>query len=158
MSKPKIRITDNAMLRDELERECSESDQRLLCRFALKLAIRMLEVSGCPYRGNDAVMNGFFVSSQWLKGKTGVNEVRQAAFRIHQQARESSDAVVSSVFRTVGHAVATAHVKEHAMAASDYAIKVVNLLHPDDAEAAEKERSWQIDLLRQCRIQQQKEG
>ena len=35
---------------------------------------------------------------------------------------------------------------EHAIVASDYAIKVINLLHPGDRAAA-RERQWQIQVM-----------
>jgi hypothetical protein len=46
--------------------------------------------------------------------------------------------------RVIGHAVATAHMKEHALVASDYAIKLINLAYPDDLAAVQKERQWQL--------------
>ena len=36
---------------------------------------------------------------------------------------------------------------EHAMVASDYAIKVINLLHPGDRAAAAHERQWQVQVM-----------
>ena len=36
---------------------------------------------------------------------------------------------------------------EHAMVASDYAIKVINLLYPSDRAAITRERQWQIQAM-----------
>ena len=33
------------------------------------------------------------------------------------------------------------------MVASDYAIKVINLLHPGDQAAAARERQWQVRVM-----------
>jgi len=49
----------------------------------------------------------------------------------------------------IGHAVSAGHMKEHAMVASDYAVKVINLLHPDNMDAVKKERLWQIEHLKE---------
>jgi hypothetical protein len=38
-------------------------------------------------------------------------------------------------------------MKEHAMVASDYAIKVINLLYPNKKEKVTEERLWQIKLM-----------
>jgi hypothetical protein len=38
---------------------------------------------------------------------------------------------------------------EHAMVASDYAIKVINLLHLGDRAAAAHERQWQVRVIRE---------
>ncbi len=51
----------------------------------------------------------------------------------------------------IGHAVAAGHMKEHAMVASDYAVKVINLKYPMDMEAVKKERLWQIDELKEIK-------
>jgi hypothetical protein len=42
---------------------------------------------------------------------------------------------------------ATPHVKRHALIASDYAIKLINLLHPKNFDAVRKEREIQIALM-----------
>lgn len=51
------------------------------------------------------------------------------------------------MFRVIGQAVASGHMKEHSMVASDYAIKVINLLYDNDMEMMERERKWQLNKL-----------
>lgn len=46
-------------------------------------------------------------------------------------------------------AVAAGHMREHAMVASDYVIKVVNLLYPKGQRAILDESHWQIDRLQE---------
>ena len=50
-----------------------------------------------------------------------------------------------------GHAVSAAHISEHAMVASDYAVIVICLLHPDCMEAVRQERLWQIHHLQEIK-------
>ena len=57
----------------------------------------------------------------------------------------------SGSLRVVGHAVACAHMREHAMVASDYAVKVISLLHPDCMESVREERLWQIHHLQEVK-------
>ena len=38
---------------------------------------------------------------------------------------------------------------EHTIVASDYAIKVINLLYPGDKAAITHERQWQIQVMRE---------
>ena len=71
--------------------------------------------------------------------------------RIHQMAKANEDVTVSAALRVAGHAVAVAHMKEHAMVASDYAIKVISLLHPVCMEAVREERMWQICHLQEIK-------
>ena len=48
--------------------------------------------------------------------------------------------------RVFAQAVATGHMRGHAIVAADYAIKVRNLRSPDDLQRAGKEREGQIEL------------
>lgn len=45
-------------------------------------------------------------------------DVRQIGFRIHQMAKENDNLLMQTSLRVVGQAVATGHMKEHAMVAS----------------------------------------
>ena len=76
-----------------------------------------------------------------------MHDVRQAGFQIHQLAKNEQDIVIQTSLRVVGQAVATGHMREHAMVVSDYAIKVINLLFPNDVSAVKQERLWQIETL-----------
>ena len=98
---------------------------------------------------NDTIKKGFFVNEQWQKGNARMHDVRQAGLKIHQMAKASEDDITRTALRVVGQAVATGHMREHAMVASDYAVKVINLLYPNDIGAVKNERSWQISHLKE---------
>jgi len=55
--------------------------------------------------------------------------------------------LTQAALRVTGQAVAVGHMKEHAMVASDYAIKVMNLMFPGNTEAVTIERNWQLTML-----------
>ncbi|MFP3041813.1 hypothetical protein LQZ19_08325 [Treponema primitia] len=42
----------------------------------------------------------------------------------------------------------TPHVKDHALWASDYAIKLVNKMYPNNSGEVKKEREIQIELMK----------
>ncbi|MBQ6479296.1 MAG: hypothetical protein IJI44_08040 [Erysipelotrichaceae bacterium] len=149
MTISKIRITDDVELREELDREYESSSRIQLCKYALSLATHVLE--SIRYSDDETIKEAFRISEQWQKGDVSMREVRQAAFQIHQMAKVSGDTITASALRTVGHAVATAHMKEHAMVASDYAVRVINLLYPGNMESVKKERLWQINRLREIK-------
>ena len=149
MTKAKIRITDDIRLREELDLEYESASQFQLCRYALLLAEHILRIINYPDRDNAEIKEGFCVNELWQKGQRSTQQVRQASLKIHQLARSSGDVVVSSALRVVGHAVATGHMREHAMVASDYAVKVIGLMYPDKMEEIMKERKWQINCLRE---------
>ena len=70
--------------------------------------------------------------------------IELTGFKIHALAKQAENPRKQALLRVIGHAVATAHMKEHAMVASDYAIKLINLAYPDDLAAVQKERQWQL--------------
>ena len=94
-----------------------------------------------------AIQDGFRINEEWQSGNARMHDVRQAGFRIHQMAKECDDLLIQTSLRVVGQAVATGHIKEHAMVASDYAIKVINMKYPNDMKAVWQERKWQIDTM-----------
>ncbi len=152
----KIRIPDDAELRTQLEQEYRNASQVELCRYALMLAahtLKLIDDSGLLHDAIDqeAIRIGFQINEQWQEGKARIHDVRQASFKIHQMAKASGNAAVCAALRVVGHAVAAAHMSEHAMVASDYAVKVVCLLHTNCMEAIRKERQWQIHHLQEIK-------
>ena len=49
--------------------------------------------------------------------------------------------------RAAGHAVASGHMKEHSMVASDYSVKAIGLSTSNDTDAIKAERKWQFNEL-----------
>jgi len=148
MTLTKIKICDNAELRNELDALYGITNQVILTRWASLLAKHMLDLAGIDYSNNDVILDSFDISREWQNGLVSVHDVRQSCFRVHQIARQTEDIVERTVYRVVGQSVAVCHMPEHAMVASDYAVKVVNLLYPDDEGAVTAERRWQIDKLK----------
>ncbi|MDK2819871.1 MAG: hypothetical protein KFW07_03475 [Mycoplasmataceae bacterium] len=48
--------------------------------------------------------------------------------------------------RVVGHSISIGHMPEHAIVASDYAVKLINIIY-NDQENIINERQWQIKAL-----------
>jgi len=151
VTKTKISITDDIELRNELDQIYEVASQVLLCKFALALAAHILELINYTDPVNDIIKEGFLINEQWQKGNIRMHDVRQVSFKIHQMAKASENAIVCAALRVAGHAVATGHMRQHAMVASDYAIRVINLLKPDNMDAVKKERLWQINQLKEIK-------
>ncbi len=147
----KIKIPDVPGLRDELDREYETASQVQLCKYALMLAAHILELINYTGRDTGTIKEGFLINEQWQKGNARLYDVRQISFKIHQAAKASEDIIVSSALRVAGHAVAAGHMRQHAMVASDYAVKVISLLQPDSIEAVKEERLWQINHLKEVK-------
>lgn len=148
MTKVKIKIIDIPELRTSLDSIYEGKMQIQLAKWSLHLAEHILEVVGYDYKADEVIQNGFTVNRQWQAGAARMFDVRQAGFKVHQLAKACNDPVVQTALRVAGQAVGTGHMREHAMVASDYAIKTINLKYPNDMNAVKTEREWQITALR----------
>lgn len=148
--KPKIKILDNPELREKLLDLVKTTAHLDLANWAISCAEHILNLS--PEKLNsDVVHSGFETNRLWQDNKATVHQVRQAGFKVHEEARKCTTEVGKNALRTVGQAVAVGHMKEHAMVCSDYAIKTVQLSSSNDLEKIRAEREWQINELMKYR-------
>lgn len=85
---------------------------------------------------------------QWLAGEANYHAARNVSFQIGRQARSATDRVVERFLRTMAQLTASPHVKYHGLWASDFAITLINTMHPNDEAAVRDERMAQIHLLK----------
>ncbi|MCW3996361.1 MAG: hypothetical protein NWE98_09495 [Candidatus Bathyarchaeota archaeon] len=83
------------------------------------------------------------VAEQWRLGKASVGNARKAAVDAFAVARESSNPVAVAVARSVGHAVATAHMADHSLGGALYALRAVKAA----GKSVDDERKWQQEQL-----------
>ncbi len=83
------------------------------------------------------------VARQWEQEEATVGEARKASAAAHAAARESEDPVRIAVARSVGHAVATAHMADHSIGAALYGLKAVKYA----GKPVDSERKWQCNQL-----------
>jgi uncharacterized protein GlcG (DUF336 family) len=86
-------------------------------------------------RLNDAIKT----AKEWTKNNASVGDARRASLDAIAVAKELTDPIEMAVARSVGHAVATAHMADHSLRAAEYALKAVKLAH----KSTENERKWQ---------------
>jgi hypothetical protein len=79
----------------------------------------------------------------WELGNATVGEARKAAVGAIALANESTDPAYIALARAAGHAVATAHMSDHALGAALYGLKVVK----NTGGSVEAEREWQNEHL-----------
>ena len=89
------------------------------------------------------LMNALSVAKEWEKEKVTVGEARNASVSAHALARESSNPIIIAVARSIGHAVATAHMADHSLGAALYALKAVK----NAGQSVDAERKWQNERL-----------
>ena len=89
------------------------------------------------------LIHALYVAKEWEKEKVTVGEARKASVSAHAVARESSNSVIIAVARSIGHAVATAHMADHSLGAALYALKAVK----NAGKSVDAERKWQNEQL-----------
>ena len=145
----KIKIYDIPELRKQLDTLYDKSSQKEIAKWALKLAKHILEQYAPSYETDKTILKGYSINECWQKGiMIKMYDLRQVGFSIHRLAKEQESNIICMALRVVGQAVGTAHMKEHGMVASDYAIKCFNIAYPNNKDKVEQERLWQINELR----------
>jgi len=89
------------------------------------------------------LINALYIAKEWEKEKVIVGEARNASIGAHAVAKESSNPIIIAVARSIGHAVATAHMADHSLGAALYALKVVK----NAGKSVDAERKWQNEQL-----------
>ena len=89
------------------------------------------------------LINALHVAKEWEKEKVTVGEARKASLGAIAVANESSNPIIIAVARSIGHAVATAHMADHSIGAAEYALKAVKI----SGKSIEEERKWQDEEL-----------
>jgi hypothetical protein len=92
---------------------------------------------------DERLKNILNVANEWKQGNASVGDARKASVRAHAVARESSNPTAIAVARSVGHAVATAHMADHSLGAAWYALKAVK----NAGKSIDAERKWQDEQM-----------
>lgn len=142
-SKPKMNIVDDTKWREEIEKNTYLLNQIDLATWAISVAKHVLPYLEKEHPDNENIANGFKVNGLWQKGEATVYQVRQAGFNVHEVARKCQSETAKAAARTVGHAVGVGHMRDHAMVATDYAVKTINLVFNNDMTKVTEEREWQ---------------
>ena len=112
-----------------------------LIQWACDCSEHVLSLFGDPIDGR--LVHALHIAKEWRHGKASVDDARNASVDAHRVARESSDPTAIAVARSVGHAVATAHMADHSLGAAWYALKAVK----NAERSIDDERKWQDEQL-----------
>ena len=84
----------------------------------------------------------------WARGEISMLQAREAAYAAHAAAREAIGAAREAA-RAAGHAVAVAHMADHELGGSAYAIRAVRAAAAEEEREAAgiREREWQREQL-----------
>ncbi len=139
------KLDDIPELKEKLIDVFDTKTHRNVSLYSLLLADHILQLTNTPI--DEALEACYSVNRRWQDGNAKFQEAREVAFLIHELAREEKDPIKEKALRVMGQVAATPHVKRHALIASDYAAKVINLLYPGNLDEVKKERELQIKLM-----------
>jgi hypothetical protein len=88
---------------------------------------------------DDRLRDALRVAKDWKQAKASVGDARKASLNAIAVANESSNPTSIAVARSVGHAVATAHMADHSLGAALYALKAAKNV----GISVDEEREWQ---------------
>ncbi len=92
---------------------------------------------------DERLKNAIVIARAWARGNASTGDAMKASVAAHAVARESSNPTSQAVARSVGQAVATAHMADHSLGAAWYALKTVK----NAGQSPDAERWWQDERM-----------
>lgn len=146
----KIKIVDDFEKRVKLEKLLNNLPQKELAIWARNNAERFIKYIniGDEKIKNDIIIETSNVLNRRIEDRISLFELRKAGFLANNLSKSSVNDISKFSSRVYSQAIATGHMRGHALVSSDYAIKVVNILSNNDIHASIIERSKQIELVK----------
>jgi glycerol kinase len=119
----------------------SKEKHRILIKWARECSKHVLPL--LDNNINKRLIVALDIAEEWTEDKATVGNARKASVDAHAVARQSSNLVLRAIARSIGHAVATAHMADHAIGAALYARRAIK--YKGKSELVE--RQWQIEQL-----------
>jgi hypothetical protein len=144
------KIDDIPDLRIELEDIFDRKSHKEMVKYSLLLGQHILKITNIEPCSE--IKEGFDIIKKWQNGETGKGFVkfqvaRNAADKLLKLAHDEKDPIKEKIYRVMAQIANTPHVKNHALWASDYAIKLINIMYPNNLDETKKERELQIELM-----------
>ena len=126
----------------------SLQNHQLLAQWAADCAQHVLPLFSKQYPADTRPQQAIEIARAWSRGEVTVGAARTASVAAHVAARDAAEGAARFVARACGHAVATAHMADHAPGAAMYALKAVKAATKEDADTAvSQEHTWQKEQL-----------
>lgn len=109
----------------ELIKYSESLSNREMMKWALRNVREVLDVLKISVKDDEQYRLMVLETNRFLTGFNTVSHMRNQALKIHELARHETDEVRINLLRAYGHVIATAHVKEHALQATEYANKAL---------------------------------
>ncbi|MDR0461749.1 MAG: hypothetical protein LBG88_00195 [Christensenellaceae bacterium] len=144
--RPVGKIFDTPNLRNDFISVFDTKTKKEMVQFGLAYGKHILEITGLT--PTSEIEHTFVAMQRWLDGKVNYHEARNIAFReLYTKAREENDIVKEKFYKTFAQIACIPHVKFHGLWATDFAVTLINVMHPNNIDEVAKERKFQIQLL-----------
>jgi hypothetical protein len=130
-------MRDKRLIAEHRGGPLTKEQHRQLILWACKCVENILPLLAKPI--DKRLMNAIKIAKDWTKDIASVGDARNASLEAIAVANEFTDPIKIAVARSVGHAVATAHMADHSLRAAEYALKAVKLAD----KSIDKEKKWQ---------------
>jgi hypothetical protein len=137
----KARVRDKRFIAEHRGGPLKREQHYQLIKWACDCAESVLRLFGEPI--DERLQKALKIASDWKQGNASVGDARKASLDAIAVANKSSNMTAIAVARSVGHAVATAHMADHSLGAALYALKAVK----NAGKSMDKERKWQDEQL-----------
>jgi hypothetical protein len=152
----KKKMRDKRFIAEHRGGPLTKEQHRQLMLWACKCVENILPLLTKPI--DERLANAIKIAYDWTKDIASVGDARNASFDAIAVANELTDPIKIAFARSVGHAVATAHMADHSLRAAEYALKAVKFAN----KSSENERKWQnknlspdlVDLVLSAREEQ----
>ena len=94
---------------------------------------------------DERLSHALHIAKEWQDDKVPTSAAMKASYGAHAAARDLSDPVSVTAARSIGQAVATAHMADHCVGAALYALKTVKR----GGKSVTEEKAWQAEQLQQ---------
>lgn len=121
----------------------TKEDHRELIRWARECCEHVLPLLAIDV--DDSLIYALTIAREWENDNASTGAAMKVSVAAHSIVKQLEDPVYKAFARSVGHAVATAHMADHSLGAAFYALKAVKLAGKD----FEKERNWQFERLKE---------
>lgn len=119
----------------------TKNQHRQLILWACKCVENVLFLTG--KKVEERLIDAIETAKEWTNDNASVGDARKASLDAIAVANELTNPIEIAIARSVGHAVATAHMADHSLRAIDYALKAVKLAD----KSMEIERKFQDNHL-----------
>ncbi len=134
-------MRDNRFVAEHRGGPLTKEEHRLLIKWSCDCVRHVLALYGenIDWR----IIYALEIAEKWEKGEVSVGDARNAAFAVITLARELTNLTQIAIARAAWHAVATAHMADHAPGWAEYSLKAIIF----EWKSFEEERKYQYDIL-----------